>query len=104
VAVADDKKDKKDKSEFKEKIIGTFEVVEDPSYEKGTLITFAKDGKCLFKKKGEKKAGEMTYKLDGDKFTISYGKITSPPITIDKITDDEMILDFAGTKAKWKKK
>jgi hypothetical protein len=106
----DEKKDdKKDKNDFKEKIIGTFEVVEDPGYEKGTLITFSKDGKCLFKKKGERKAGEMTYKIDGDKLTISYGKITTPPLKIEKITDEEMILDFGGAKleggqAKWKRK
>jgi len=100
------KDEKKDTKEFKEKIVGTWEVVEDPSYEKGTLITFTKDGKYVFKPKSVKKGVEGTYKLDGDKFTFTVTKITSPPLTIDKITDDEMILNsrLEGGMSKWKRK
>ena len=101
----DEKKDdKKDNKEFKEKIVGAWEVVEDPSYKKGTLITLTKDGKMTFKPKGEKKGTEGTYKLDGDKFSLTFGKISTPAWTIDKITDDELILNFAGGTSKWSRK
>jgi uncharacterized protein (TIGR03066 family) len=102
----DEKKDdKKDTKEFKEKIVGTWVVVEDNAYEKGTLITFNKDGKSNFKPKGEKKGVDGTYKVDGDKLTMTVVKITTPPWTIEKITDDELLMkDIGGGKVRWTRK
>jgi uncharacterized protein (TIGR03066 family) len=102
VSVSDDKKDK---NEFKEKILGTFEVLDGNSIEKGTLVTFLKGGKITMKGKGKKDKADFTYKLDGDKLTITYGTIASPAYTIEKITDDELLMkNVAGAEVKWKRK
>jgi len=102
----DEKKDdKKDTSEFKEKILGTFEVMDENSIDKGTLVTFLKGGKITMKGKGKKDKVDFTYKLDGDKLTISYAKLASPAYTIEKITDDELLMkNVAGGEVKWKRK
>ena len=108
LAVADDKKkppakdDKKDTKEFKEKIVGTWEVVEDFSYKKGTLITFTKDGKLNFRPPGEKKGADGTYKLDGDQLTLAWKTFSTPALTVNKITDEELLTSVAGGKQKWK--
>jgi uncharacterized protein (TIGR03066 family) len=102
----DEKKDaKKDKNDFKEKILGTFEVMDENSIDKGTLVTFLKGGKITMKGKGKKDKADFTYKIDGDKLTISYGKTASPAYTIEKITDDELLMkNVAGAEVKWKRK
>jgi uncharacterized protein (TIGR03066 family) len=115
VSVADDKtkppakdekkEDKKDNKEFKEKMVGTWELVsEDFSWKKGTLIKFTKDGKLNFRPPGEKKGLDGTYKLDGDKLTMTMSKIAAPALTVDKITDEDMLTSFASATQKWRKK
>jgi uncharacterized protein (TIGR03066 family) len=62
----------------------------------GAVVTFAKDGKMKVsaKKDGKEESHEGTYKLDGDKFTITMKmgdnevKLT---ITIKKISDTELV-------------
>ena len=110
LSLADDKKkppakdDKQEHTEHKEKLVGTWTVVEDPSYKKGSLFTFSKNGRFNYRPPGEKKGVDGTWKIDGDKFTFTFGKITSPAFTVEKVTDSELLLSIAGGNVKWSKK
>jgi uncharacterized protein (TIGR03066 family) len=74
----------------------------------GAVATFAKDGtmKVVEKKDGKEETHEGTYKLDGDKMTITpkggEGKFT---ITIKKISESEMVAaNDEGKVVEFKKK
>jgi uncharacterized protein (TIGR03066 family) len=76
----------------------------------GAVVTFAKDGKMTVtaKRDGKEETRDGTYKLDGDKFTITMkmgdteAKFT---ITIKKISDTELVTaNDEGKVVEFKKK
>ncbi len=77
VALADDKKDKKEtKSDNAKLIVGKWEVskADEGTLPMGTMIEFTKDGKLIlsFKVGEQENKMEGTYKLKGDKFDIIF--------------------------------
>src|SRR5262245_11157122 len=63
------------KADYAKLIVGKWEVTkaEDKGPPKGALIEFTKDGKVHieFERDGQKTTHEGTYKLDGDKFSVT---------------------------------
>jgi len=102
------KKDDKAAAVSKDKLVGTWEVTEPGTAgEKGVVYEFTKD-KVTISSKG-KKGLSGTFKLDGDKITWKVGTAgvaaESPPMTITKLTDKELVFeDPAGAKTVLKKK
>lgn len=98
-ARADDKDGKVDGK----KLVGKWEPADLPKGGKA-VIEFTKDGKLAvefeFGGRAEKTAG--TYKLDGNKLTVTMkkgeGKERSETMTVTKLTDDEMVMEDDGKK------
>ncbi len=64
------------KGDYAKLIVGKWEVSksEDKGPPKGSIIEFTKDGKVhvAFERDGNKESHEGTYKVDGDKFTVTH--------------------------------
>src|SRR5262245_57126464 len=92
---ADDKKDKPEtKSDNAKLIVGKWKITKarEGGPPEGTLIEFGKDGKVTVNVEvnGEKRMFEGTYKLDGNKFTITReqnGQEVKQEVTIKKLDD-----------------
>jgi uncharacterized protein (TIGR03066 family) len=86
-----------EKVDYAKMIVGKWEVVkgDEGTVPAGMLIEFTKDGKVKLtgKKGGEDLNIEGTYKVEGDKFTVTMKQGDdehTQTITITKITDTEM--------------
>lgn len=91
-----------------EKIIGTWEM-EKPEAGAGTLMDFGKDGKVKVTVKGRPKPLEGTYKVEGDKLSITMkkpdGKDETQTETITTLTDTKLVTkDDKGKTSEFKKK
>jgi uncharacterized protein (TIGR03066 family) len=82
-----------------EKILGTWKVVKVPAGQlQDVTIEFTKDGKAkiVMRNETEEQTREATFKVDGDKVTITValpdGKARKDTLTIVKLTDAELHL------------
>jgi uncharacterized protein (TIGR03066 family) len=81
---------------YKDKIIGTWEVVEPDGSRATTIVEFTKDGKMITKDADKTKTGteEATYVVEGDKLKATMkenGKELTQTATINKLTDKELV-------------
>jgi uncharacterized protein (TIGR03066 family) len=81
------------------KLVGKWEVTKSESSPdlKGALIEFSKDNKVTVNVEidGKKRVVTGTYKVDGDKLTVTFkeaGKETSDTDMIKSVTDDKIVL------------
>jgi len=93
---ADDKKD------YKEMIVGTWEVVKSPDAPAGASVQFTKDGKLILIPKGkEDKKLEATYKVEGKNLTTTRkekGKEEVNLLTIQTLNETTLVtLNDKGT-------
>jgi uncharacterized protein (TIGR03066 family) len=86
-----------DKPDYAKLLVGKWEVskADEGTVSTGTVIEFTKDGKIMLtgKKDGADVTMEGTYKVDGDKFTVTMkrdDKEQTHTITIKKISEKEM--------------
>jgi len=101
-----------EKPDYAKLIVGKWEVAkaDEGTVPKGTVIEFTKDGKVKLtgKKDGEDFMFEATYKMDGNKFTVTSkqdDKERTQTITIKKISDTELTTENAeGKTVELKKK
>lgn len=98
-------------ADYKDKIVGTWELVKAEDFPPGSLIDFKKDGKVkITVKQGDKETiMDGTYTVEGDKFTVEIappgGKLSKNIETITKLTDTEMTMkDSKGKTEEYKKK
>jgi uncharacterized protein (TIGR03066 family) len=104
---ADDKK-----ADNAKMILGAWEVTkaDKDSLPVGAVSDFSKDGKVkvTMKKDGKEETHEGTYKVDGDKLTITFkddkGGEKKLDITIKKCSDTECVTESDGKTIEWKKK
>jgi len=94
----------------KAKAIGTWTVAKGEDIPPGTSVEFTKDGKLIFKValNGKEIKLEGTYKIEGDKITVSMktpdGKDDTETDTIKTLNDNEMVLvDPKGKEVVFKK-
>jgi len=119
---ADDKKPDKpssDKADYAKLVVGTWEATKVDSKDKdnapvtvGSIAEFTKDGKikATVKRGAKEEVHEATYKVDGDKITLTVPKTNDSPeknitLTIKKLNDSELtIVDDEGNTIEWKRK
>jgi uncharacterized protein (TIGR03066 family) len=94
----------------KAKIVGSWQMIlpEDAKIDLKVIITFANDGKAImsFEGFGKKENKEGTWKLDGDKITITPKdeKEKTETITVKSVTADKLTLsDKSGKDMEFKK-
>ena len=101
-----------DKDDYAKKVVGKWEVTkaDEGGPPQGAVIEFTADGKVKYTgKKGDAvEMHEGTYKVDGNKVTVTMkaeGKEESHTVTITKISDTAMSVDGGdGKKAELTKK
>ena len=92
------------------KLIGKWEPKEQPKKGGKVVTEFLKDGKVTFTTTGPKGKDlkfDGTYKVAGDKLTISLnfgGKETSSVLTVKSLTDDELVTENDKGKTETMKK
>ncbi len=89
------------------KLVGKWEPLDGPK-EATVVVEFTKEGKTktTIESKDTTRVREGTYKVDGNKLTLSRieeGKEESETATVTKLTDTELVTEAKGTKATFKR-